>query len=306
MPRISDLGFQQIMLQNFQRIQGSAQERQIQLASGKVATAYSGVGATTNRLLSAEGVLARATAYQNAAKVALTRLETQEAAMSSIGDVLAGLRQRFVAVLATGSPELVMPEVETAAQRALSALNTQVGGVFVFGGSDGTVRPVAAASLSDIGAAADPSDLFDANATRMSLAVEEGVRIDGGPVAQEIAASLMTLFHDFAGAEATLGPFSGTLTAAQRDFLVGVVDRIDAVAMGLNVELGINGVAQSQADAALTRNVQRRDFAERIASEIEDIDIAEAVARLAQDQLALQASARALAQATQLSLLNYL
>ncbi|MEE2692508.1 MAG: flagellin [Pseudomonadota bacterium] len=306
MPRISDLGFQQILLQNFQRIQGAAQERQIQLASGKISTAYSGVGAGTNRLLSAEGVIARASAYEDAAKVAATRLQTQETAMTNIGDAVADLRQRFVAVLATGSAELVTPEVETAAQRVLASLNTQLGGVYVFGGSDGTTKPAGAASLADIGAAADPNDLFDPTATHLRLTVEEGTTVDGGPLAQEIGADLMALFHDFANAGAALGPFAGELTAAQRDYLVNMVAELDAISADLNTALGVNGVAQSQADAARTRNVQRRDLAEQIASGIEDIDIAEVVARLSQDQIAIEASARALAQATQLSLLNYI
>ncbi|MEQ8179706.1 MAG: flagellin [Amphiplicatus sp.] len=306
MPRISDLGFQQILLQSFQRVQNAAQEHQIQLSSGKISQAYSGVGASTNRLLSAEGVISRATAYEDAATVAATRLQTQEAAITNVTDVLTGLRQRFVAVLATGSAELLTPELETAAQRILSSLNTQLGGVYIFGGSDGTAKPVGASSLADIGAAADPNDLFDPTASHLRLAVEEGTTIDGGPLAQEIGADLMALLHDFANAPATLGPFNGELTAQQRDFIVAKVAELDAVAADLNAALGVNGIAQAQTDAATARNIQRRNLAEQIASGIEDIDIAEAVARLAQDQIAVEASARALAQATQLSLLNYI
>ncbi|MEQ8936580.1 MAG: flagellin [Amphiplicatus sp.] len=306
MPRISDLGFQQILLQSFQRIQSTAQEHQIQLSSGKVSQAYSGIAASTNRLLSAEGVLARATAYEDAATAAATRLQTQEAAMTNVTDVLSGLRQRFVAVLATGSAELLTPELETAAQRILSSLNTQLGGVYIFGGSDGTAKPVAASSLADIGAAVDPNDLFDPTASHLRLTVEEGATIDGGPLAQEIGAELMALLSDFANAPATLGPFAGELTAQQRDFIVAKVAELDAVAVELNAALGVNGIAQAQTDAAAARNIQRRNLAEQIASGIEDIDIAEAVARLAQDQIAVEASARALAQATQLSLLNYI
>lgn len=306
MTRIADFGFSQILLENFQRVQSVAQEHQAQLSSGKVATRYSGVGAATNRLLSAEGVVARATAYEDAAKVAQSRLGAQEAGLSSIGDVVAGLRQRLVAVLATGSPDLLAAELETAAQRIISALNINIGGVYVFGGADGTTRPVSATNLADIGAVADPADLFDPNATRLRLAVEEGVTIDGGPVAQEIAEGLFSDLRDFANAAATLGPFSGDLTAAQRDFLVQKVGRLDTVGAGLNQALGIIGIAQSQADAATVRNIQRRDLAEIVASEIEDIDIAEVVSRLAQDQIAVEASARALAQASQLSLLNFL
>jgi len=44
MTRISDLGFQQILLNSFQRAQAGAEARQIQLSTGKISDRYSGVG----------------------------------------------------------------------------------------------------------------------------------------------------------------------------------------------------------------------------------------------------------------------
>jgi len=305
MTRISDLGMQQLLLSGFQRASDAAQSRQIQLSSGKVSDRYSGIGPQTNQLLSAEGVLTRTTAYEKSANVALSRLQIQESAVSSIGDTIADLRQLFVTTLANGSSELLLPEVETAAQRTLSALNTQSGGVFVFGGTDGTQPPVAAETLGDIGAAVNTDDLF-AGGERARLAVEAGTTIDGGPLARDFASRLVAEFGELANAETTLGPFQGQLTAAQRDFLVEKVARFDEIAAELITELGLNGVAQSQAEDAVSRGRQARDLAEIVASEIEDADLAEVVSRLNQDQIAIQAAAQALSQATQLSLLNFI
>ena len=136
--------------------------------------------------------------------------------------------------------------------------------------------------------------------------MEAGATIDGGPLASDIGSRLISEFGELANAEATLGPFQGQLTSAQRDFLVEKVARFDAIAAELITELGLNGVAQSQAEDAVTRGRQARDLAEIVAAEIEDADLAEVVSRLNQDQLAIQASAQALAQATQLSLLNFI
>lgn len=305
MTRISDLGFQQILLSNFQRTQDAAVMRQIQMSSGKIANAYSGIGAGTAQLLNAEGVMTRAEAYERAAVVAGTRLQTQEAALSSVAESVAQMRERFVTTLATGSAELLMPEIERAAQRILSALNTQLGGVYVFGGADGTAAPANAVSLADIGAAADTDALLQGG-PRTRLLVEEGGTIDGGATALEIASGLFAELQELANAQSVYGPFQGELTAAQRDFLVEKVARLDAISAGLYAELGLNGVAQAQADDARQRSVDRRDLAEVLASELEDADIAEVVARLSQDQIAIEASARALAQATQLSLLNFI
>jgi len=305
MTRISDLGLQQLLLQGFQRAQSASETSQIQLSSGKKFQNYGGYGADALRLLSSEGVFVRATAYENAGQTALTRFQMQENSLTTIADVVGGVSQDFVQTLATGAPELLLPELETAAQRILTALNTQTGGVYLFGGVDGTVPPVDAQSLADLGAAGSIDALFREGA-RASLAVEEGVNIDGGPLASDVARELLIELRDLANAEATLGPFAGDLTPAQRDFLVEKNARFLAIADDLNQQLGLNGVVQAQAADAVQRNVQRRDLAEVVAAEIEDIDIAEVISRLNQDQLAIEASGRALAQASQLSLLNFL
>ncbi len=305
MTRISDLGFQQILLSSFQRAQSAAETRQVQLASGKVADRYSGVGVRTEQLLSAEGVFNRATAYETAAGVAASRLQVQEAGLETIADSLARLRGRFVTALSTGSAELVFTELATEAQRVLSALNTETGGVYVFGGTNGAVPPVNARTIDDLAAAADTDSLF-VLADRTRLPVEEGTTIDGGATADEIAGDILTRLKELADAPATLGPFSGPLTDAQAAFLVDKVAEFDALSDALVIHQGANGVAQRQADAAIDRNVQRRNLAEIVASEIEDVDLAEVIARLDQDRLAIEAAAQALAQSRELSLLNFL
>ncbi len=305
MTRISDLGFQQILLSSFQRAQGAAETRQVQLASGKVSDRYSGVGVRTEQLLSAEGVFNRATAYETAANVAASRLQVQEAGLETIADGLARLRSRFVSALATGSAELVTAELATEAQRILSALNTETGGVHVFGGTNGAVPPVNARTIDDIAAAADTDDLF-VLADRTRLPVEEGTTIDGGATADEIAGDVLARLKELADAPATLGPFSGQLTSAQAAFLVGKVAEFDALSAALVEHQGANGLAQRQADAAVDRNVQRRNIAEIVASDIEDVDLAEVITRLDQDRLAIEAAAQALAQSRELSLLNFL
>jgi flagellar hook-associated protein 3 FlgL len=305
MTRISDLGLQQILLNGFQRAQSGAFERQVQLSTGKVSNLYSGVGSRTGELLSAEGVMARARAFESASNTALVRLQVQEAGLQTVADAVALIRERIVTTLATGSAELLLPEVETATQRVISGLNSQIGGVYVFGGVDGASRPLSATSLADFGAAAEVNALFS-DAARTRLPIELGVEIDSGATAREAGAALAQEFKEFAEAEGALGPFSGELTTAQRDFLVAKIATLDQIAADLYRTLGLNGVAQGQAEAARTRAVQQRDLAEIVASEIEDVDLASVISRLKQDQLAVEASARALAQASELSLLNFI
>ena len=305
MTRISDLGFQQILLNSFQRAQAGAEARQIQLSTGKVSDRYSGVGIATGQLLSSEGVITRATAYERSAAVAASRLTTQEAAMTSIADSVARLREHFVISIATGGAELLGPNIAAEAQRIIGALNTELGGVYVFGGVDGSVPPVTAASLADIGAAANTDALF-IDAARQRLAVEEGTTVDGGATAREIASDLFARLKELANAPASLGAFSGVLTPVQQGFISQKIAELDAISDSLYSELGLNGLAQGQTEDARVRNVQRRDLAEITASALEDADLAEVVARLNQDRIAIEAAAQALSQASELSLLNFL
>lgn len=305
MTRISDLGFQQILLNSFQRAQTGAEARQIQLSTGKVSDRYSGVGVATGQLLSSEGVIERATAYEKAAAVAASRLQTQEAGLTTIAESVAALRQQFVVALASGGAEQLGPQIATEAQRIIGALNTRLGGVYVFGGVNGTVPPVTAQSIADIGAAANTDGLF-IDAARQQLSVEEGTTVDGGATALEIASDLFATLKDLANAPATLGQFSGSLTPAQTTFISQKIAELDAISDGLYNELGLNAIAQGQTEDARVRNVQRRDLAEIIASELEDADLAEVVARLNQDRIAIEAAAQALSQASELSLLNFL
>ena len=303
--RVSDLGLQQLLLSGFQNTSESAQARQIQLSTGDKFQTYGEYGADALRLISAEGVFTRANAYENAAQIALTRLETQGESLTIINESLEELRAGIIRTLSTGNAELLGPQFETSAQQIISALNVDVGGVHLFGGDDGVAPPVNARSLSDIAAAPSIASLFSEGA-EVSLAVEENVFVNGGPLASNVASDLFTAFAGFENASSTLGAFSGNLTNAQRDFLVTLSAELGAISEQLIQDAGASAIAQGQAADAVDRNVRRRDLAEVVAAEIEDVDIAEALARLNQDQLAIEASARALGQATQLSLLNFI
>ena len=108
MTTISDAALQSVLLQGFQRAQDSQQATQIQLASGDRFQTYGEFGADTLRLLSSEGVVARAGAFENAAQIAVTRLQTQETSLTTVADAVGGVRSDFIEVLATGSAELLL------------------------------------------------------------------------------------------------------------------------------------------------------------------------------------------------------
>lgn len=302
---VSELGLQQILLQGFQSARDSAEVSQIRLSTGDQFQTYSEFGAEAVSLLSAESIVSRANAFGRASEIAQTRSGLIGESLGQITESVLAIQDAITRTLATGSAELLTPDIANETQRIISALNVEFGGVFLFGGSNGEVPPVAANSLTELSRLSENGFAFD-EGTPISIAIEEGVSVTGGPVASQVATELFSALDDFARITDTLGEFSGNLSTEQLDFAIAFRQRLDGVFDGVSQQVGLNAVSQNVTAEAVTRNQQRQDFAEIVAADIENTDIAAAIAQLNQDQLAIEASAQALAQATQLSLLNFI
>lgn len=302
---ISELGLQQTLLQGFQSAQESAQVSQVRIATGDQFQRFSEFGADTLSLLSAESIVERSGAFVDASQIAQSRQELIGGSLSEVASSLEDIRAGITRALATGASELLSPEVATETQRIISSLNIEFGGVFLFGGVNGAERPVDITSLSDLNRDGDLNDIFNEGA-RTSFAIEEGVILDGGPIASEVATPIFEILQEFENAPETLGRFEGILTDEQSRFVTDLSQRLATVIDGVFGLIGENAIAQNAAAEAVARNQQRSDFAEIVAADIENADIAAAIARLNQDQLAIEASAQTLAQVSQLSLLNFI
>ena len=304
MTQISDLGLQQTLLNSFQAAQEGSQARQIQLATGERSQNFAGIGVDTPSLLSAESVFARATAFEGAATTAGTRLQLQETGLNELSSAVETLRADIVRALSTGAAELLPITFDSVADRIVSTLNIEFGGVFVFGGTDGA-QPPAAASSGEVLATADLSTIFSPT-ERTRLTIEEGVTVDGGATAQELGAGILSTVQSLLNAEQAIGPLSGALDNDQQAFFRDVLIQLDGASETLTQELSVNGIAQGEVARAEERLVQRQNLAEIVAGEIEGVDIAEVITRLEQDRLAIEAAARALSTSSELSLLNFL
>ena len=104
----------------------------------------------------------------------------------------------------------------------------------------------------------------------------------------------------------TSGPFSNELTGDQRDFLIGELTTINTVLQGRDQIHAENGFRQETLSEINERHRDDITFLSIFISDIEEVDIAEAIARLNQDQVALEASYAVTAQLTRLTLLNFL
>ena len=102
------------------------------------------------------------------------------------------------------------------------------------------------------------------------------------------------------------GPIDGKLTATQKTFIQTQLNNLDSARQTILNSQVENGVRQNRLDSVLKQHATTSNVVTGVISDIEDVDMANAVTKLNGDQTALQASYKVMAQLSQLSLLNFL
>lgn len=307
MTRIATLAQQQALLAELLNTNARTFKTQLQVSTGKVGHTYKDIAKDAGVLLSAKRVETRIVQYQKMVLELGGRLENQNLQLEQIASSAAQLRQNVLDALSLSSGAGLMEAVEGVFRQALSVLNAQVDGSYIFAGSRVSDKPANIASLADLMAAASASDIFTNDQQRRGVEVDTGQVIDYTFLADEIGLPLMTLIKDIADFNAGPdGPFSDQLTAQQQQFLQGLLPALKTVAQDLNNIVARNGQYQQQVASVTEVHEQSAVFIKGFISDIEDVDMAEAVSRLNQDRVASEAATYILAQLQSISLLNFL
>jgi flagellar hook-associated protein 3 FlgL len=102
------------------------------------------------------------------------------------------------------------------------------------------------------------------------------------------------------------GPFSGTTTPAQQSFLESTIPTAIDAQHGVNAQAAANGMHFQMVDQATEQLKATSVIYKGFVSNIEDVDMAQAIAQLNQNQVALQAAYQVTSTLNRLSLLDYL
>jgi len=102
------------------------------------------------------------------------------------------------------------------------------------------------------------------------------------------------------------GPLQGELTDTQRTFLQGQLSSLETSIDNLRQIHVTNGLAFERMEVVDEQHTDTSVFLQTFIADIEDVDIAEAVTRLNNDQVALEASYQAIGSLTRLSLLDFI
>lgn len=200
-----------------------------------------------------------------------------------------------------------MDELDGIFKRVVSVLNSSVDGEFIYGGTRTNVPPVNISDLDDLAALASVDDAFENNTLKRSVAVDDGVVVEFGFAASDLARDLFQQFKDIKDFhDGSSGPLTGDLTAVKSDFLTGLIPGSISVHQGLTAQVAINGRSQNTISDAIIRHEEETVHVKEFISSIEDVDLAEAVSRLNLNQIQTEATARVLSQLSRISLLDYI
>lgn len=296
MSALADLGKSQRALVEAAR-QSSAQTK---------ANDLKGYGREAQTLVSAERLVARTEGFLATSRELKTRMELQDVAIGRAADIVAQLRQDLFQNIGLERGEGVRSQIEQAFSVLRDAMNTTIGGRYLFGGVLNDRPPVTVDSVSDL--AANPLNTsIEQNADSQYLRVEENRTIKAGLVADDFISEAFGAIKRLAEVdEGALGPFGGDLTLPQKAALEAELANLDAAFDKILDAQSENGRLLHDVDSATDRQQARKESLNNAVGEIVNVDLAEVAIRLNQAQFAYEASANVFNTIRNLTLLNYL
>ncbi|NJO54226.1 MAG: flagellin [Bacteroidales bacterium] len=291
------------MLETTLATQARLTELQMQQATGKISTDYGGLGSSAGRLINVEVSKARAEAFAKAASLSADRVEVMYDACGAIVDVLTELRAKISQ--ASGSLDSVGGQAINAVaaelmEEAAALMNTQFEGRYLFAGSRVDTKPV---DLSVLPAQSTAPTSFDTSYYNGDDAVTS-VRVSNDDVIEYGVTAADPAF------EKTLRVFNLVAnmsvvpldTAAMSEASSMVLEALDAMTT-VQTMLSLDARALERAEQ---NQLDYVDYAESMASNLGEVDIAAVTAKLSTYEAQLQASYSAIAKIQSLRLVDYL
>lgn len=296
--RIGDFAQSERMTSELLQTQTRTRVAQAQISSGKVSDRFQDIAPNVERLIDVKSVLQQNRQFQENISFTDRKLVAMESAVSGLFDV--ATRAQQLAIQRTNDPSstpgLIGPEFQNLLDQTVSFLNDDMDGRYLFGGSQTARKPVELdAAFTAFGSIDDTYYQGD------DLVLTTRVDID-----IEITT---TMSADLEGFQELIGGLRGLVNG---DILNDQTVLEDSLGL---VHDSLSKIADYQADLGLRQSqLQRIDqghvdaeiYLENRISDIEDVDITEAISRLAEDQVLLESAMATLGRMNQLNLIDYL
>ena len=305
--RIGTAANAQFMLAQIQKAEFALDTANRQVATGKVADTYSGYGDKTAVMEAARSTAAKIDANVATAKQAAARLDLQDTQLSQLGSLADQVRQTLTKAAADQDATSLMDQMQGYFSQAVDILNAKDANGYIYGGDNNQTPPVTVDNLTDLAALPSVSNAFDNGNVKTSVRIGEGQTVQVGLLASDLGTQLFSLFRQVAQFDAGgSGPFDTTTSGAQQNFLESTLPTAATVADGVNQEMAGNGIRYQMTQDSLTRLQATSTVYKGLVSNIEDVDITQALANVNQNQIALQAAFQVTSKLNQLSLLDFM
>ena len=307
MTRVSTVGQNQLLLVDLLSTQERLVDTQKQMTSGKKSSDYKGMAPEVSTLLGAKNILARTEQFIQNNNDLQRSLEVQNAAMQGLVDISDELRQIVIGAINTSSGLALRTRIDDLFVTAVSLLNTQDGGRYIFSGTRTGTAPIKTTTPAGLEAHGLGNELlaFDNNSLKSQAKVDDNLTLTYGILATDISEDLFEIMQDLMIYETANG-YDTPLTQAQQDYLISKITDLNTAFDTLNAEQAKNGSIMATLEGVQQRQVDDRTFLMIFIGDIEDVDIAEAITRLNQQQLALEASYKVFSTLNRITLLDFI
>jgi flagellar hook-associated protein 3 FlgL len=307
--RIGSYANTQLMLAHVMKAENGLDISNRQVATGKVADNYAGYRDKTAIMEAARSASARADANAAAAMQAAARLDVQDSQLTQMSELANDIRQALTKAAADRDSTSLMSQLESYFDQIVGLLNAKDANGYIYAGDNNQPAPVTVSSLVDLAALPSVADAFVNGAIKTEVKIGDSQTVQVGLLASDIATELFTLLRQAAQFDVGVdGPFSGgnPTTPAQQTYIESLIlPAIDAQ-HGVNAQAAANGIHYQTVQKA-TEQLQAASVVYKgFVSNIEDVDMAKALAQLNQNQVALQAAFQVTSTLNRLSLLDYL
>jgi flagellar hook-associated protein 3 FlgL len=305
--RVSTAGNYSAILANLMAAEGRQVDAENRVSSGKNGTDLKSYATQAETLTAMKSVDARITNYQAQNTLIASKLTTQDQALSATADAATQVRQAIANAIASGDADTLMQVVQGQFQTAVSNLNAQYDGKYLFAGSKVTTQPVTATQLSDLTSGPPIASFFQNDNVATQAKLDDTTTVTTGQVASNLGTPMMQAFQALqAFDQGPGGPLNGQLTAAQTAFLTTQMQNWAGIATNLTTQTAQNGLVQKQVDDVAANLVTQQNTLTIMIGHVTDADMAKAATDLSNAQLSVQASAKVLQSLQSSSLLSLL
>jgi flagellar hook-associated protein 3 FlgL len=283
-------------------------QTQQQVSSGLVSTTYGGIGDQTAALESAQAAVDRTNSYQAATQLGINQANLQDTQLTQLSTLASQLQQDITTAVANNSGSTLMASASSIYDQVTQILNSQdSNGNYIYGGDQNNTPPVKTTSLSDLASLSSVSQAFTSGTVKGGVQVGDGQTVQVGLLASNVGSGILQTLSDIANFNTSSnGNLGTTLTGAQSTFLSNEIPVAQSASETVNNVAAQNGNTYQQLQSALSQQQAMNTLYTGFVSNIQNVNMAQAISSLNLDQTALQAATEVTAQLGQISLLNYL